>query len=202
MATLVLNMSVSQNAEKIYIDDNTSVWGTPDRNSIALVAMSFYKDPNNQVVVYKGNYNPAHANNYVSNFEFDYTSDGWYEFALVAVLTNPPSTEGNIRYNISTQELEIYQGTSWVKLEDFDLLFTETALYEKMDYLLHSKNAIKTACLWKDISENKCRDMKCATDTYWFTRGQLYAALNQFMMGNKHEAHRMLDNLNRTLDRL
>ncbi len=118
---------------------NTGGYGSPNstRASIALVFYALKIPFTGEPVHVSENisyvdYDPAHENDYESVFELPYTttSDGWYQYYLVALPTSvgSPVTD-SLRYNTSTEIIEIYDGNSWEVLTDFSKLINEVNPY-------------------------------------------------------------------------
>jgi hypothetical protein len=203
---MVLNLavSISDNAEKIIFSDSGSTWGSPDKSEAALLGLVRYNEMNSpdftftQIV-----YNNLADNIDVTEFEADYEKDGWHTVAIAVLPVSAADSEGNIRYNISTMFIEIYEGDEWKTLTDYTkILESEILIVSSRDIMLYSKHTIKINCLWLDIINNRCKDKKCSTETFWFTRGQLFSMLNQFAIGNKWEAQRMMENIEKVTQQI
>lgn len=199
MATIKIKVSIQEDAKRIFISDQGSTWGSPNRQGVMLMLYAVYNGSSGSKIVTDQNvfsYDTNFDNNTVSSFSIPYLQDGWHSFNLIVVPTTSTENEGNIRYNTSNSRLEIYENGLWVELSSsrWDLLLTDDYLHETQESILYSKLAIKTNCLWNDIVAKKCKDMKCASDKFWFMRGQTYALLNQFYMGRRHNAQTMLEN--------
>lgn len=201
---LNLSLSISDNAEKILFSDATSVWGNPDKADVALLGLVKYNAVTapeftfDQVV-----YDNTADNMDVTSFEADYVKDGWHTVALAVLPLAPANSEGNIRYNTTTLLVEIYEEGVWTTLTDYDkVLDSETLIVSSRDIILYSKHTIQINCLWLDIVNNRCKDKKCSTETFWFARGQLFSMLNQFAIGNKWEAQRMMENLEKVTQQI
>lgn len=192
-----MNFAVSEDTDLILVNDSGSVWGAPDRVDVAQVCLLYFMEPGSPVITVKADYTPGLDNTHISYFQFDYTTDGWYKVYLTPVPVNPTATNGNIRWSVADMELQIYNVDVWETLTDYTLLFTEESIFVENNYPLYSKNAKLVNCIWKDLVDKTCKTDKCSNEMFWFMRGQLYSALNQFMMGNRHEYHKMIQNVNR-----
>lgn len=207
MATLAINVAIQEDGNTIFVTDEGTVWGTPDRSGIMLMCYVKYNAiSGSEVISDTGdfNYDVENDNNTVTSFAIPYTVDGWHSFHLIIVPTTAADSEGAIKYNTSASELQIYEDGDWIELESsrWDLLLTEDFTYITQESMLYSKLAIKVNCLWDDIVAKKCKDMKCASDKFWFMRGQTYSLLNQFYIGNRYEAQKMIENVNQYADNI
>lgn len=199
MAELKIKISIREDGEVITVSDEGSVWGTPNRADIMLMLYAKYNATAGVEVITDQNvfsYNPDFDNTVVTTFEVPYTLDGWHTFHLIIIPITASDNEGNIRFNTGTSKLEIFEGGVWIELlsDRWDLLLTEDYERVTQESMLYSKLAIRTNCLWNNIVAKKCADMKCASDKFWFMRGQLYALLNQFYMGHGQDAQLMMEN--------
>lgn len=201
---LDIKYSVLSNAEKILLSDEGSVWDSPAKNTVAVTGIVRHNKTNNrEFILVDPKFDPTADNNDITSFEAEYVSDGWYTLAIAVIPTDPSPAEGVIRFNESTLLLEIYQDGDWAELTDPELILTSESLVVSIkEVLLYSKHTIKINCLWLDIVNNKCKDKKCSLDVFWFSRGQLFAALNQFAMGNRFESQRMIENIEKTVERI
>ena len=193
---LDLTISVSQDAKKIIINDSISTWGAPDKSTVALMAFVKYNGVSAQTYDFVQTvYDDNADNSDITVFEADYLKDGWHTIGLAVIPLAPVAADGAIRYNVLTSSLEVFKD-SWETLTDYDLVLnSETLVVSFKDIMLYSKHVIKINCLWLDIVNNRCKDKKCSTDIFWFTRGQLFSMLNQFAINRRWEAQRMMENI-------
>lgn len=201
---LQIKYSISAKADFIFFSDQGSTWTSPNRSDVALVGLVKYNGISSPEFVFtEVSYDNTLTNSDVTEFTSDYVKDGWHTIALAVVPLSAGASEGNIRFNTSTQLLEIYQSGDWEELTDFDkILDSETLTVEKKEILLYSKLVIKLNCIWIDIANNKCKDKKCSLDVFWFSRGQLFSLLNQFSIGNRFESQKMIENVTKTVSGL
>jgi hypothetical protein len=204
MMVLNLTVSISDNAEKIIFSDTGSVWGDPDKATVAVLGLVKYNAVNSPDFTFTDVfYDNTADNGDITEFEADYIKDGWHTVAIAVLPLAPANSEGNIRYNTTTLLVEEYVDGSWVPLTDYDkVLESETLIVSSRDIILYSKHTIQINCLWLDIVNNRCKDKKCATETFWFARGQLFSMLNQFAIGNKWEAQRMMENIEKVTQQI
>ncbi len=208
MATLAIKVSIQEDGNTIFVTDEGTVWGTPDRAGIALVCYTRYNgygvDPVIVTDVGMINYNPANTNSTISSFAVPYEKDGWHTFHLIVIPTSASDTEGNIRFNTGMNRLEIYENGAWIALtsDKWDYMISDDYLRVTQESMMYSKISIETNCLWDEIVAKKCKDMKCASEKFWFMRGQIYSLLNNFYIGNRYEAQRMMENVTQYADNI
>jgi hypothetical protein len=125
---LKFTYSISEDRTKLVVTDSTGVysvnnttgWGTPNlnRNEVGLYCYVTYQ-PFDKPLETVTNITPVfdidntYTNDYVSTFEFQYSKDGWYRIALVALtqaeydaVTNPESLiNSEIFPNVFTEDI-------------------------------------------------------------------------------------------------
>lgn len=151
--------SVDKSTDYIYLTDETGVYsvnneggyGTPnnDRADYAGVLYAAYTDSKSgenpiEISSVRTFYDENYLNTEESKFTTLYKNDGWYKFVYSLIPTSNTAENGNIRYNVSTETLQIYEDTEWVELTDFSLIDNPTQFPSvKLELLLFAKLKLK-----------------------------------------------------------
>lgn len=195
----------------VYCESNPTGWGAPniERNSVALVSYLRYQGYDKELEnisfsnpVDSVKYEATYTNSEESFFVYDYTKDGWYKGAIIAVPVNNSSPQENdIIYSVPDFKLQIFKNNLWGDLlsSDWELLLDTTKYisYDNQDILM-GKIVLTRNCLTeKYIDCLQCSSCKCEKEKENLLEMNVYiqAADYRFYSSKEFEGQRMVEKI-------